>query len=209
MAPPGLTKEELNKLGMRRSKDNRFMVPLDATEEQELDMVAETLRSVAEQRNNMHANRPAAAAAANECWRHVRFLEEQIVMLQRKLGLPAELPKPEPAAAEVNPPKKCTSCEERPILDALKAYGTGFMTVAKFLVGPKVDAAVYESRKAACQGCPLLKEMATGIFSCGDFFLRKPARDQATEGCGCLLNAKWAGKSQKCPLAEPRWTENV
>jgi hypothetical protein len=146
---------------------------------------------------------------ANECWRHIRFLEEQIVMLQRKLGLPAELPKPEPAAPAANAPKKCTSCEERPILDALKAYGTGFMTVAKFIVGPKADAAVYESRKAACKGCPLLKEMATGIFSCGDFFLRTPVRDPATEGCGCLLNAKWAGKSQKCPLAEPRWTENV
>lgn len=91
--------------------------------------------------------------------------------------------------------------------------GRSLFDVARSLYGKSVDKELYESRKLACESCPAvdsydkmkLFRKVGDHFSCGRPFWKKPLRDRSIDGCGCILDIKWAGENQSCPLKEPRW----
>lgn len=66
------------------------------------------------------------------------------------------------------------------------------------LLGPKVPAATREHRQLRCRSCPLLQK-AGPLHTCGVPWWKKPERDDVSEGCGCVLDAKWRARGQGCP----------
>jgi hypothetical protein len=91
--------------------------------------------------------------------------------------------------------------------------GRSLFDVARSLYGKSVDKELYESRKLACESCPgvdsydklKLFRKVGNHFSCGRPFWKKPLRDRSIDGCGCILDIKWAGENQSCPLKNPKW----
>lgn len=88
-------------------------------------------------------------------------------------------------------------------------FGVGVFSVARFasqmLADQKADEDVRERRESICRNCPLFVVIREGVFSCGKPVTRKVFRIRSKEGCGCWLNLKWLGVSEKCPLDPPKW----
>lgn len=91
--------------------------------------------------------------------------------------------------------------------------GRSVVDVAASLYGKSVAQDVIDSRRSACESCPAVDSYdklklyrSIGKYhSCGRPFWKKPLRDRSVDGCGCILEIKWAGENQSCPLKEPRW----
>jgi hypothetical protein len=100
----------------------------------------------------------------------------------------------------------CTDCISN-IWENIKDLGGSLKDIVKFVVEEKADQQEWERRKQICMSCQyknsngerLIRSIQGGYYSCGLFRLREILRDSKAEGCGCILNIKWAGKNQKCP----------
>ena len=92
---------------------------------------------------------------------------------------------------------------------SLRLYAKALPELAGVLLRPKTDRATVEARRRTCEGCPGRASdekplyRRTGLFrTCGVGYWRKPER-LLEDGCGCLLNIKWRGPTQRCPHG--RW----
>jgi hypothetical protein len=115
----------------------------------------------------------------------------------------------EPKTYAVDPyaPKNMMSCGCIPrIWDELKDLSGSVSDIAKFIMEPRADHAEYLKRKNVCMKCiaadssgfRLFRKLNENYYTCGDLRTQKVLRDSKVDGCGCILNIKWAGSSQKC-----------
>jgi len=106
----------------------------------------------------------------------------------------------------------CGGCQANAFKKAVSAFKVG-VGLARFVgemaVGIKASQEVHDSRKATCEGCPLLDSAGDRMFrghdeghSCGKPRLENVLRDEEKDGCGCWLEMKWWGKSEKCPAGK-------
>ncbi|HQY89681.1 MAG TPA: hypothetical protein PK402_13595 [Tepidisphaeraceae bacterium] len=65
-------------------------------------------------------------------------------------------------------------------------------------VGVGANHPQWEARAEICQRCPLL-HVKCGKTYCGRPFLQQIEREEATEGCGCPVNAKAKDPTEHCP----------
>lgn len=114
----------------------------------------------------------------------------------------------------VQPEAKSTNVSIEPtFLMNLKDLTGSLRDMAAYVVGESTSEEEFAKRKSACETCPakdssgrpLYREFRTTWFSCGALRHQDPLRDSSKDGCGCVLNIKWASKPQTCPLKEPRW----
>lgn len=116
-----------------------------------------------------------------------------------------------PAPGTPPPPQDVTI--NPTFLMGLKDLTGALADMAAYVTGEKTTEEEFAKRKSACESCPakdsagrlLFREFRTTWFSCGALRTQNMLRDSKKEGCGCVLNIKWASKPQTCPLQEPRW----
>lgn len=103
--------------------------------------------------------------------------------------------------------------DEKPICNSLiwahiANLGGSFAELVRFTTEKKVSADEWERRKQICMSCQeqdtkaerLLRPLNDKYYTCGRFRANPIGllRDSVADGCGCILNLKWAGKSQEC-----------
>jgi ribosomal protein L40E len=86
----------------------------------------------------------------------------------------------------------------------------GVVSLGKGLVGGAADAATRIFRMTICEKCfaedstgARLYRVVDGTVYCGRPRLQKLLRDEATDGCGCVLSFKTGRAQAACPLG--RW----
>lgn len=110
---------------------------------------------------------------------------------------------------EIDPhaPKNVSSCGCLPeIWKQLKDLNGSISDVIKFISEPRVDDLKYLERKGICMKCSaadhigarLFRKINDKYYTCGALRTENILRDSKIDGCGCILNIKWVGKSQKC-----------
>ena len=108
-------------------------------------------------------------------------------------------------AKNANPCEGCFANWWRKAID----FGEGIFSVSRFAVQIAADQRASEDdqkvRETVCRACPLFNTIKDGVFSCGKPVTERLFRIRGKEGCGCWLNLKWLGKSEKCPLEPPKW----
>lgn len=143
---------------------------------------------------------------------------------ENKLQLLMQEPKQKSAIATNGVAGGCSGCGQGApapttptinptFLGNLKDLTGSLRDMAAYITGEKTTEEEFEKRKSACESCPakdsagrlLFREFRTTWFSCGALRTENTLRDSSKDGCGCVLNVKWASKPQKCPLKEPRW----
>jgi len=131
------------------------------------------------------------------------FMDNEV--LQKRDSKPEE-PKQVPIQEPDPPPiTGCFGCAWKKMLD----FGYGTFSVVRFAaqiaVGQKTSDGIQAKREEICRGCHLFKVVKDGIFSCGVPITEKVVRIRDKDGCGCWLNLKWLGVSEKCPLTPSKW----
>jgi hypothetical protein len=97
-------------------------------------------------------------------------------------------------------------CNIPKVWEQLKDLSGSIKDIARFVTEPRVAQTDYDKRKQTCQQCSTVDSHGTRLFrklnenyySCGAFRSENVLRDSQKDGCGCILNIKWVGRSQKC-----------
>jgi hypothetical protein len=97
-------------------------------------------------------------------------------------------------------------CNIQKVWEQLKDLSGSIKDVARFVTEPRTHQANYDKRKQICQQCSavdshgvrLFRKINENYYSCGVLRSGNILRDSQKDGCGCILNIKWSGGSQKC-----------
>jgi hypothetical protein len=116
--------------------------------------------------------------------------------------------KPEMHLVDPMTPRSVGSCgcNIPKIWGQLKDLSGSIKDIAHFVTEPRVAQTNYDKRKQTCQQCSTVDSHGTRLFrklnenyySCGALRSENILRDSQKDGCGCILNMKWIGKSQTC-----------
>jgi hypothetical protein len=114
---------------------------------------------------------------------------------------------PEVHLADPFAPRSLSSCGCLPkIWEQIKDLSGSLNDIVKFVAETKTPPVDYLKRKKICRKCiivdskgeRLFRKLSENYYTCGEIRTQNPLRDSGKEGCGCILNLKWAGNSQKC-----------
>lgn len=103
--------------------------------------------------------------------------------------------------------KSVSICGCQPkILEQLKDLSGSLSDIGKFIIGQRSTQDEFIKRKNICQQCTavdsrgirLFRKINENYYSCGALRIEKVLRNSNEDGCGCVLNIKWAGQNQKC-----------
>jgi hypothetical protein len=114
---------------------------------------------------------------------------------------------PEVHLADPSAPVSLASCGCLPkIWDQIKDLSGSLNDIVKFVAETKTSPVNYLKRKKICRECTaidskgirLFRKLNEKYYTCGEIRTQNILRNSEKEGCGCILNLKWAGNSQKC-----------
>jgi nicotinamide riboside kinase len=104
---------------------------------------------------------------------------------------------------------ECAGCAAK-LWDQIKDLSGSLRDIARYVVDDKASPQEYERRRQICQSCQqvntegerMFRQVTGGYYSCGVLRFDNILRDSKRDGCGCILNIKWAGQTQKCPHSQ-------
>lgn len=114
--------------------------------------------------------------------------------------------------------RDCAGCGNQQgggIFATVQAMVNAAVSATKAIAGKKAEQEEFERRKAICQECDLKDGDGERLYRnvspmrpfgatphCGAPFVQMPVRDETVDGCGCMLEAKWAAAKEHCPVGK-------